>query len=105
RSSLLVVEPEDRLEHGLLPELQLHGLADPLALAVAAEPLDELNGPRSPIDVEDPWVSRVIQLGDELLVLLPHALRYDGFSRLDFIPIELDVVLHSLTEPVTLRTP
>src|SRR5690606_27882094 len=78
---------------------------DPLALAVAAEPLDQLNGPRSTLNVEDPRVPRVIQLGDELLVLLPHALRYDGFSRLEFIPVELDIVLHSLTEPVTLRTP
>src|SRR5690606_40047780 len=42
-ASLLVDEPEHGLEQRLLPKLQPHRLPDPLALAVAAEPLDELN--------------------------------------------------------------
>src|SRR5690606_18526693 len=42
-TSLLVNKAEHGLEHGLLPQLQPHRLPDPLALAVTAEPLDELN--------------------------------------------------------------
>src|SRR5690606_390088 len=70
QARLLVDEPEHGLEHGLLPQLQPHRMPHPLALAVAAEPLDELDGPRSPLGVEDPRISGVVQLGDELLVLL-----------------------------------
>src|SRR5690606_41316562 len=51
---LLVNKAEHRLEHGLLPELQPHGLPDPLALAVAAEPLAELNRRRLPLPNESP---------------------------------------------------
>src|SRR5690606_29935675 len=40
-ASILVYEPEHGLEQRLLPKLQPHRLPDPLALAVAAEPLDE----------------------------------------------------------------
>src|SRR5690606_15557834 len=42
-AGLLVNEPKYGLEQRLLPQLQPHRLPDPFALAMAAEPLDELN--------------------------------------------------------------
>src|SRR5690606_2978276 len=92
-ASLLVDEPEHGLEQRLLPKLQPHRLPDPLALAVTAETLDELNRRRGCLQIKNPRVSWLVQLIDELLVLLPYAFRDNDLAGLDLLPIGEDVIL------------
>src|SRR5690606_39733794 len=92
-ASLLVDEPEHRLEQRLLPQLQPHRLPDPLALTVAAEPLDELNRCVGRLQIKNPRIPWVFQLDDELLVLLPYPLRDSDLARLDLLPVRENIVL------------
>src|SRR5690606_36225616 len=79
-ASLLVDEAEHRLEQRLLPHLQPHRLPDPLALAVAAEPLDELNRRRRPLQIENPRITWIVNLVDNLLILLAYPLGDSHFT-------------------------
>src|SRR5690606_29733550 len=69
---LLVNKAEHGLEHGLLPQLQLHGLADPLTLGVSAKSLNELNRRRRPLQVKNPRIAWIAELADDLLILLAY---------------------------------
>src|SRR5690606_30912496 len=102
-ASLLVDEAEHRLEHGLLPQLQPHRLADPLTLGVSAKSLNELNRRRRPLQIENPRITRIVNLVDNLLILLSYPLGDSHFTIFDFLPVLEDVVFHGAPAPQRIR--
>src|SRR5690606_23730818 len=100
---LLVNKAEHRLEHGLLPEIQPHGLTDPLAFGMTAETLDELNRRRRPLQIENPRITWIAEFVDDLLILLAHPLRDSHFAIFDFLPVLKDVVFHGAPAPQRIR--
>src|SRR5690606_2423716 len=70
---VLMDEAVGGLNPGLLEQLQPERLADPSALRLLAEPLDELDGPVGPLQVEDPGVRRVVEVANQPLKLLADA--------------------------------
>src|SRR5690606_36078695 len=83
--------------------LQPHRLPDPLALAVAAEPLDELNRRRRPLQIENPRIAWIAELVDNLLILLAYPLGDSHFAICDFLPVLEDVVFHGAPAPQRIR--
>src|SRR5690606_29083436 len=102
-SRLLVNKAEHGLEHGLLPQLQLHRLPDPLAFGMTAETLDELNRRRRPLQIENPRITWIVNLVDNLLILLAYPLGDSHFTIFDFLPVLKDVVFHGAPAPQRIR--
>src|SRR5690606_7004319 len=98
-----VNKAEHRLEHGLLPELQLHALANPLALGVSAKSLNELNRRRRPLQDKNPRIAWIAELVDDLLILLAYPLVDSHFAIFDFLPVLKDVVFHGAPAPQRIR--
>src|SRR5690606_6826207 len=100
---LLVNKAKHRLEQRLLPKLQPHRLPDPLALGVSAKSLDELNRRRRPLQIENPRITWIVNLVDNLLILLAYPLGDSHFAIFDFLPVLKDVVFHGAPAPQRIR--